>query len=63
MIKTLYVIEGCHPSHRFAEILDGIFGEGEPRVCVGCLVRETSDVAESPCSLRRFQTEPVGGPS
>jgi hypothetical protein len=50
-VKTLYIIEGCHPSHRFAEILDGMFGDRAARVCVGCLVQETNVVAESPCPL------------
>lgn len=48
-IKTLYVIEGTHPSHRFAEILGGLFGDRVDRVCVQCLAKESSAWAESPC--------------
>ncbi len=48
-VQTLYVIDGCHPTHRFAEVLDGIFRESAARVCVDCLVQETSHVAEQPC--------------
>lgn len=47
-VKTVR-IEGCHPTHWFAEILDGVFGDREPRVCVRCLVREDRPEAEIRC--------------
>lgn len=50
MIKTLYIIEGTHPSHRFAELLGGAFGDRLPRACIGCLVQETDTWAEEPCA-------------